>query len=217
MRRDHLDGRRADNCVPARTKEASGRYCCIAVRVFSYEVFNCRHHGSSQPRCGVTALTFGHALRLAIVPCFALSASQRAKAAEPAFQLLGKGMQIYNCVGAEHSFAWHLKAPEATLSDAHGVVVGHHFAGPTWQANDGSAIVGTVMQSSPSPDAGSIAWLVLNVKTHTGVGRFANVAFVVRGQTEGGLAPASGCDAAHIGGEARVKYQATYLFFPASR
>ena len=98
-----------------------------------------------------------------------------------------------------------------------GASAGHHFAGPTWQANDGSAIVGAVISSSPSPQAGSVAWLILGAKSHSGTGRFADISYVVRSLTEGGAAPAMGCDAGHAGGETRVGYQATYLFFPAAR
>ncbi len=96
------------------------------------------------------------------------------------------------------------------------MIAGHHFAGPTWRANDGSAIVGSVLIAAASPHPGSVPWLVLAAKSHSGAGRFADVAFVVRSQTEGGVAPASGCDPAHAGAQVRVAYQATYVFFPAA-
>ncbi len=152
----------------------------------------------------------------ALVVLCAVLVSQAASAAEPAIQLLGKGVQIYTCAKTAQSYAWRLKAPDATLFDRSGGVAGHHFAGPTWQAADGSAVVGTVAVGSPSPEAGSVPWLVLSAKSHSGTGRFADVAYVVRSQTEGGAAPTSGCDAAHQGGEVRVNYQATYVFFPAN-
>ncbi len=137
-------------------------------------------------------------------------------AAAPAVQLTGKGVQIYVCAESAPSAAWRLKAPDAVLTDASGAVAGHHFAGPTWQATDGSSVVGSVLVASSAPQGGSIPWLVIAAKSHSGAGRFADIAYVVRSQTEGGAAPAAGCDRAHVGSEIRVPYQATYLFFPGA-
>jgi hypothetical protein len=86
-------------------------------------------------------------------------------------------------------------------------------AGPSWQAQDGSTVVGEVITSSTSPQAGSIPWLLLRAKSHSGDGVFASIGFIVRIQTEGGVAPATGCDADHAGTETRVPYNAIYVFF----
>lgn len=56
-----------------------------------------------------------------------------------------KGVQIYECARVPddaRAFDWKLKAPEAELFDDRGEKVAHHFAGPTWQAMDGSSVVG---------------------------------------------------------------------------
>jgi hypothetical protein len=135
--------------------------------------------------------------------------------AGPALQVLGKGVQIYTCQPAGAVFAWKLKGPDAVLLGDDGKVIGRHFAGPSWQALDGSSIVGEPLVASPSPRAGSIPWLVLHVKAASGTGLFSEVAFVARTATQGGAAPASGCDAARAGADARVPYSATYTFFPA--
>jgi len=47
----------------------------------------------------------------------------------------GKGDQIYACKANANGapFGWILKAPDATLTDDSGKVVGHHVIGPTWQ------------------------------------------------------------------------------------
>jgi hypothetical protein len=137
---------------------------------------------------------------------------------EPALQVLGKGVQIYSCQPsvqpAGTAFAWKLKGPEAVLLSEDGKVVGKHFAGPSWQANDGSTIVGEAVVASPAPAPGAIPWLVLHVKSSSGAGLFANVAYVTRTATKGGAAPASGCDAADADAETKVAYSATYSFFP---
>ncbi len=144
----------------------------------------------------------------------ALLLTAPATAATTAVQLQGKGVQIYACQAADAGFAWTLKGPDAVLTDSSGAVVGRHFAGPTWQASDGGAIVGEPLVASPSPTAGSVAWLVLHVKSSTGAGLFSNIAYVARTATSGGVAPSTGCDATHVGAEARIPYTAIYSFFP---
>ena len=142
------------------------------------------------------------------------AAHAQAPATKPAaIEAFAKGVQIYTCKAANGSYAWALKAPEASLSDAKGHAIAKHFAGPSWQAEDGSVVVGEPAQVSPSPDAGAIPWIVLHAKSHTGSGEMASVQYIVRTRTEGGVAPATGCDASHAGTEVRVPYSAVYLFF----
>ncbi|HEY9132727.1 MAG TPA: DUF3455 domain-containing protein [Dyella sp.] len=132
---------------------------------------------------------------------------------QSAIELSAEGVQIYTCKSADTGASWVLKAPDATLRDAQRQAVVHHFAGPTWQWTDGSSVVGEPVSVSPAPQAGAVAWLVLHAKSHAGSGMLANVDYVARVHTEGGVAPATGCDASHVGAEVRVPYKATYLFF----
>jgi Protein of unknown function (DUF3455) len=128
-----------------------------------------------------------------------------------------KGVQIYECRAKKDDpaqFEWTLKAPEADLFDASGKKVGRHYGGPTWESLDGSKVVGEVKGKLDSPD-GSIPWLLLAAKTAEGSGAFGKVTSIQRISTEGGKAPAGGCDAAHSGEELRVNYNATYLFYVA--
>ena len=69
------------------------------------------------------------------------------------------------------------------------------------------------MLANPAPRPGSIPWLLLRAKSHSGSGAFASVGYIARIRTEGGVAPAAGCDAAHTGAERRVAYSASYVFF----
>ena len=149
-----------------------------------------------------------------VLAAFAGGIHAQAQAATPhAIEAFAKGAQIYSCKAANGGYAWILKAPDATLRDAHGHVIGKHFAGPSWQAEDGSVVVGEPISVSPSPDAGAVTWIVLRAKSHTGQGVMASVQYVVRTRTKGGVAPATGCDASHAGAETRVPYSAVYLFF----
>lgn len=44
----------------------------------------------------------------------------------------------------------------------------------------------------------------------------AKVSYIQRLETVGGLAPASGCDAEHVGAVLRVPYEAVYYFYKPS-
>jgi len=129
---------------------------------------------------------------------------------------LARGAQIYTCqakASEPAAFEWVLKAPEAELFDQTGARIGHHSAGPTWESADGSRVVGEVIQRSPAP--GAIPWLLLRAKSNEGSGTLAGVKYIQRLDTKGGVAPSSGCDAAHAGAEARVDYSADYDFYGA--
>ncbi|MGA2087831.1 MAG: DUF3455 domain-containing protein [Stellaceae bacterium] len=130
-----------------------------------------------------------------------------------ALRFAAEGVQVYVCAAAEGGFAWRLKGPEAKLFDASGREAGTHFAGPTWQGADGSAVVGEVVANSPAPQAGAIPWLLLRAASHRGNGIFSDVNYILRVETSGGLAPQSGCAADQRGAERRVPYRAVYLFF----
>lgn len=152
--------------------------------------------------------------RFASILAALVAANPAFAADQQAIVLAAKGVQIYGCARVGETHAWRLTAPEATLTDTAGHLAGRHFAGPSWQAEDGSVVVGEPLVASPAPGDGAIPWIVLRAKDHKGDGRFATVAYVVRSATMGGLAPAAGCDAAHAGAETRVDYSATYTFFP---
>jgi Protein of unknown function (DUF3455) len=132
----------------------------------------------------------------------------------------GKGVQIYACratTGDPGNFEWSFKAPEADLTNKDGKRIAKHYAGPTWEANDGSKVVGEVQQKADAPRAGAVPWLLLKAKRNEGTGTFARVTYIQRVDTEGGVAPTAGCDRAHIDTEARVDYRANYYFHAPKR
>jgi len=125
-----------------------------------------------------------------------------------------RGTQNYACQekkDAAGTFEWAFVAPEADLFDDAGKKLGIHFAGPTWQLDDGSKVAGTVKEKVPSPD--SIPWLLLVAKSAEGQGRLEGVTFIQRVDTEGGRPPEGGCDGPHSGEVRKVAYRATYRFF----
>ena len=68
-----------------------------------------------------------------------------------------KGDQVYTCKSDAAQFTWTLKAPDAQLFDKDGKPFGKHFAGPSWEANDGSRVTGKAVDNKPSPAADSMA------------------------------------------------------------
>jgi len=127
-----------------------------------------------------------------------------------------RGVQIYECRAAKdnpQAAAWVFVAPEANLYDGQGRLVGKHYAGPHWENNDGSKVVGSVKAKADAPQAGAIPWLLLATHSDGPSGDFAKVTSVQRLNTVGGAAPSSGCTAATVGQGARVPYSADYVLF----
>jgi hypothetical protein len=131
--------------------------------------------------------------------------------------LAANGVQVYVCTASKGGTApsWQLEGPHAVLS-AGQQVVGIHFAGPTWQALDGSSIKASKVASAEAPEADAVPWLLLS-GTPTGQGAFALVTHIQRLETAGGKAPDGGCDAGHVGAKVLVPYTSSYfLYRPAA-
>jgi hypothetical protein len=125
-------------------------------------------------------------------------------------------VQIYECQATKDDpskFDWVFTAPEAQLFDHSGKLIIKHYAGPTWEATDGSAVVGEVTAKDNGPDAMAIPWLLLRVKSTSGHGVLSRVQFVQRINTLGGKAPAGGCSQLLLGSPVRMQYTADYLFY----
>ncbi|MDP1774179.1 MAG: DUF3455 domain-containing protein [Methylobacter sp.] len=131
----------------------------------------------------------------------------------PVLTVHAKGVQIYQCSLNKSEYTWETQAPDAKLFDAQGNIVGNHTAGPLWEYKEGSRVVGRVVKKIDMAPGSAISWLLVEVVSHKGDGLFSNVSFINRINTHGGLPPASGCDANHLGGEKRVAYTADYVFY----
>ena len=135
---------------------------------------------------------------------------------EPVERFIADGVQIYQCrsdPAAATGAAWAFVAPEADLFDMRGRIAGKHYAGPHWEALDGSKIVGSVKARADAPQAGAIPWLLLAARSDGGDGRFAKVTSVQRVNTSGGAAPTGKCDTKSLGATERVHYTADYVMF----
>jgi hypothetical protein len=160
------------------------------------------------------------ALMLGGLPGYALGEDTLAppSGARKLFEFGADGVQIYTCKMKDEAhlaqgFAYAFDGPEAVLFDADGKLAGTHAKGPAWTLSDGSSVTGEVAAKQPSPKQGAVPWLLLKVKLHEGAGKLDAVDFIRRVDTDGGVEPADGCDAAHLGATARVPYSANYQFF----
>jgi hypothetical protein len=124
------------------------------------------------------------------------------------------GLQLYECKpDADGKLVWTFLAPQATLS-ADGKLVGRHGAGPSWELADGSGITGKAVANSPGAGANDIAWLKLEVASHTGSsGQLSDVTTVQRINTVGGVLKGS-CD--HEKAGLGMPYAADYVFLRKS-
>jgi hypothetical protein len=119
-----------------------------------------------------------------------------------------KGVQVYECRDGK----WAFVAPDAALFDLAGMPIGKHYAGPVWEAADGSKVVGAVKSRADAPAANAIPWLLLSTRSTGGEGAFSKVTSIQRVSTTGGVAPQGACVS---GAQARVNYTADYYFFTA--
>ena len=133
------------------------------------------------------------------------------------FHAYAEGVQIYVATPSPTdptALVWTFRAPEAVLFDNEGEMVGIHYAGPTWESESGSMVVGARV-SGTTVDATAIPWLLLRAVSTEGPGVLERTTYIQRVNTVGGLAPAAAPTQA--GQEARVPYTADYYFFRESQ
>jgi hypothetical protein len=117
-----------------------------------------------------------------------------------------RGVQTYQCA----SNAWVFVQPDAILT-SFGRPEILHTKGPVWTSVvDGSSVTGSAVANSPVPDA--IPELLLKSVGNRGPGRLADVTFIQRLHTKGGVAPTGSCGE---GVTASVPYSADYAFYVA--
>lgn len=136
-----------------------------------------------------------------------------------AMETVGVGEITYECRAKANmpgSFEWVFVGPMAELRSRAGAAVGRYWGPPaTWASGDGSAITGTQVAVAPAA-AGSIPLQLVKANPATGAGAMTGVAYIQRVATQGGVAPATPCDANGVGRKEIVKYQADYIFWKAA-
>jgi len=125
-----------------------------------------------------------------------------------------KGEQLYECREKKDqagAYDWAFIAPQAQLFDGNGKQIGKHYAGPSWEAADGSKITGKVKQAVAAPADKAIPWLLAEATSVGKDGAFSNITSVQRVATFGGVPPSNCCPLA--GYKIGVPYTADYNFF----
>jgi hypothetical protein len=147
----------------------------------------------------------------------------------------GVGTQNYVCLPSGTGFAYALFTPQATLFDRADREIITHFFSPnpdeqgairaTWQNSRDASTVWAQAFVPPSFDPNfvarnSVPWLVLKVvgkkEGPRGGDALTDTTFIQRINTQGGVAPATGCASpADVGNKQFVQYTADYVFFVA--
>ena len=107
---------------------------------------------------------------------------------------------------------WAFVGPVATLYSGDKKAVGKYYAGPTWEANDGSKVTGKQLAMSPAAP-GNIPLQLVKAEPAMGAGAMTGVSYIQRLNTKGGVAPAMACDAMSKGRRQQVAYEADYVFY----
>ena len=134
-----------------------------------------------------------------------------------AFTAKATGVQIYTST-ADGGTApkWMFEAPLAELKGSKGAI--HHYAGPSWEAADGSKVtrdMDTPVTTAPAQRASTdIPWLLVKVTADPAAGVLNRVVYVQRMSTQGGVAPAN--PPIRVGTKVGVPYTATYVFYTKS-
>jgi Protein of unknown function (DUF3455) len=120
-----------------------------------------------------------------------------------------EGAQVYECkADAGGKLVWQFREPIATLL-MDGKTVGRHFAGPSWELADGSAVTGKIAGRAAGATPKDIPLLKLEAVSHRGSGQLTGVTTIQRLNTKGGVVEGS-CEAA--GTFLSVPYSADYTF-----
>lgn len=136
-----------------------------------------------------------------------------------ALSVQGIGVQIYKCIiktNDPNQFEWSFIGPEADLY-LNGNRVGKHYSGPTWEAYDGSKVIGEIKVRYIGPETNAIPWLLLTTKSNEGDGIFSKIKSIQRIQTVGGKQPKEGCERITLGQERRINYKAIYNFYVVTK
>lgn len=140
------------------------------------------------------------------------------------------GTQNYVCLPSRSlgRVAWALFTPQATLFDDEGEQITTHFFSPNpsegsivraaWQDSVDTSTVWARGTGSATVTADAIPWLRLEVvgaqAGPTGGESLSGTTFIHRVNTEGGVAPSTGCvRPTDIGNKAFMPYRADYFFY----
>jgi hypothetical protein len=170
----------------------------------------------ARPLIGTVALLTAYvsALRLMSEPAAAEVPSAIAASGETLVTTIhAVGAQVYECrPDSAGKLVWQFREPIATLV-IDGKTVGRHYAGPTWELMDGSAVSAKVAARAPGSGSNDIPLLKLEAVAWHGAGKLSGVTTIQRLNTRGGNIEGP-CDSR--GTFLSVPYTADYTFYRAA-
>ena len=133
-----------------------------------------------------------------------------------AMQTMASGDITYQCRVKKDmagQFEWVFVGPDAGLTDRSGKRVGKYYGPPaTWESMDGSKVSGAQVAVAPA-GADHIPLQLVKANAAMGMGAMQGVSYIQRINTQGGVAPASPCNAATLDQKQTVRYTADYIFW----
>lgn len=130
---------------------------------------------------------------------------------EPTLQLASRGVQIFRCEKREAQLAWVFRQPQADLLDANGKTVGKHGANFSFEHDDGSRLVSTIVAYDEASKPTDLRWLLLTTRSF-GKGALENVTHAQRVNTSGGIPPVR-CEASQLNQLLRIDFTSDFVFY----
>jgi hypothetical protein len=130
---------------------------------------------------------------------------------EPALQLASRGVQIFRCEKRENGLVWVFRQPQAELIDADGKAVGRHGANFSFEHDDGSRLVSTIVAYDEASRPTDLRWLLMTTRSF-GKGALENVSHVQRVNTAGGMPPPR-CETSQLNQLLRVDFTSDFVFY----
>jgi hypothetical protein len=130
---------------------------------------------------------------------------------QPTLQLSSRGVQIFRCEKRDSGFLWIFRQPQAELLDGSGKAVGRHGANFSFEHDDGSRLVSTIVAYDEADKPTDLRWLLMTTRSF-GKGVLENVSHVQRINTAGGMPPPR-CDASQLNQLLRVDFTSDFVFY----
>ena len=170
--------------------------------------------GTTQPAFSPAVGSGSSAPTIASIPAPSLGFFSKIKAPSthfPVLQLASRGVQIFRCEKREGGFVWAFRQPQADLLESGGKPVGKHGANFSFEHDDGSRLVSTIVASDEAAKPTDLRWLLLTTRSF-GKGALENVTHVQRVNTAGGMPPAR-CDSSQLNQLLRVDFTSDFVFY----
>jgi hypothetical protein len=130
---------------------------------------------------------------------------------EPVLQLASRGVQIFRCEKRDGGLVWTFRQPQAELIDPSGKTVGRHGANFSFEHDDGSRLISTIVAYDEASRPTDLRWLLMTTRSF-GNGAFENISHVQRINTVGGMPP-SRCEASQLNQLLRVDFTSDFVFY----